>query len=145
MSPLLHLGPSVVTFRTFVTFLKGPSVVTFRTSCYICAFNITLPGAQFTNFNDGGGGVLQRFIFYTQKITTSEFVYPKKSLLFLAYPKKSLSPFFITPKTSCFFRDPKKIPASFIDPKNHFWPKFQTQKNHSNPAPPVIKICELGP
>ena len=27
---LLHLGPSVVTFRTFVT---------FRTSCYICAFN----------------------------------------------------------------------------------------------------------
>ena len=28
-------------------------------------------------FNDGGGGVRQRFIFYTP---TSEFVYPKKSL-----------------------------------------------------------------
>ena len=31
--------------------------------------------------------------FIPQKIPTSEFVYPKKSLLFLAYPKKSLSVF----------------------------------------------------
>ena len=39
----------------------------------------------------------------------------------------------------------KKIPASFIDPKKSFWPKCQTQKNPSDPAPPVIKICEWGP
>ena len=49
------------------------------------------PGAPLTYFNDGG--VRQRVIFYTPKIPTSEFVYPKQSLLFLAYPKKSLSVF----------------------------------------------------
>ena len=54
-------------------------------------FNRSIPGASLTYFNDGG--FRQRFIFYTQKIPTSEFVYPKKSLLFLAYPKKSLSVF----------------------------------------------------
>ena len=93
------------------------------------------PGAPLTNFNDRG--VQQRFIFYIfKKITTSEFIYPKKSLLFLAYPKKSLSPFFATQKNpSVFFLQPKKISASFIDPKNHFWPKFQTPKNHSDPPP----------
>ena len=118
--------------------------------------SILLPGAPLTYFNDGG--VRQRFIFYTQenhnlriclpkKITTSEFVYPKKSLLYLAYPKNSLSPFFATPQKSlcCFFSRPKKIPASFTDPKRLLWPKFQTQKSHSAPPPPVIKICEWGP
>ena len=96
----------------------------------------------------GGGGRGEESdrvsYFIPKNITTSEFVYPKKSLLFLAYPKKSLSPFFATPKNSSFLWRPKKIPASFIDPKNHFWPKFQTQKNHSDPPPPVIKICEWG-
>ena len=41
----------------------------------------------------GGGGLRQWFIKlfpYPKKIPTSEFVYPKKSLHFLAYPKKSL-------------------------------------------------------
>ena len=33
------------------------------------------PGVPPTNFNDWG--IRQRFIFYTQKITASEFVYPK--------------------------------------------------------------------
>ena len=47
--------------------------------------------------------------FIPKKITTSDFVYPKKSLLFLAYPKKSLRSFFATQKNSCFFfRDPRK-------------------------------------
>ena len=56
------------------------------------------PGAPLANFNDegGGGGPTEVYILYPQNITTSEFVYPKKSLLFLAYPKKSLSPFFPT-------------------------------------------------
>ena len=79
-----------------------------------------------------------------QKITTSEFVYPKKSLLLLAYPKKYLSPFFATPQNPsvCFLR-PKKIPASFIDPKNYFEPKFHTQKNHSDP--PSLKYVNGAP
>ena len=46
-------------------------------------------------------------------------------------------------KIPVLFSQPQKIPASFIDPKNPFWPKCQTQKNPSDP--PVIKICEWGP
>ena len=48
--------------------------------------------------------------FIPQKTTTSEFVYPKKSLLFLTYPKKSLRLCFRNPKKSLRFilRDPKK-------------------------------------
>ena len=47
------------------------------------------PGVPLTNINDswGGGGVRQMFIFYTKKITTSECVYLKMSLLFLATQK----------------------------------------------------------
>ena len=52
------------------------------------------PGAPLTYFNDGGGGGSDRgSYFIPKKIPTSGFVYPKKSLLFLAYPKKSLSVF----------------------------------------------------
>ena len=50
------------------------------------------PGAPLTYFNDGGGSDRGSY-FIPKKIPTSEFVYPKKSLLFLAYPKKSLSVF----------------------------------------------------
>ena len=53
--------------------------------------------------------------FIPQKIPTSEFAYPKKSLLFLAYPKESLSAFFTTPKSPCFCLRPQKIPVSLID------------------------------
>ena len=48
-------------------------------------------GAPLTNFKwrgGGGGGRTEVHILYPKKITTSEFVYPKKSQLFLAYPKK---------------------------------------------------------
>ena len=102
---------------------------------------ICLVGAQrrapLTNFNDrgGGGGPTEVHILYPKKITTSEFVYPKKSLLFLAYPKKSLSPFFVT----------QKISASLVDPKNHFWPKFQTQKITLTPPPPSLKHVSGAP
>ena len=53
------------------------------------------PGAPLTNFNDGRSNRGSYFI--PKKITTSEFVYPKKSLLFLAYPKKNpfISPFSV--------------------------------------------------
>ena len=47
----------------------------------------------------GGGGGDRGSYFIPKKITTSEFVYPKKSLLFLAYPKEPLSrSFFCNPK-----------------------------------------------
>ena len=81
-----------------------------------------------------GGGVPQRFIFYTKKITTSEFVYPKKPLHFLAYPKKSPQFFFATQKNAGVFHRP---------PKNHLWPNFSD--SIKNNGPPVIKICEWGP
>ena len=45
------------------------------------------------------GGSDRGSYFIPKEITTSEFVYPKKSLLFLAYPKKFLSSFFATQKT----------------------------------------------
>ena len=52
------------------------------------------PGAPVTYFNDGGSYRGSYFIdFIPQKIPTSEFVYAKKSLLFLAHPKNSLSVF----------------------------------------------------
>ena len=51
------------------------------------SFTSCSPGAPLTNFDDreGGGGLTEVHIL-PQKITTSEFVTPKKSLLFLAYP-----------------------------------------------------------
>ena len=76
-------------------------------------------------------GVSDRSLYFIpKKITTSKFVYQKKSPVFLAYPKNPLV-LLSQPKKIplLFFRDPKKkIPASFIDPKNSLWPKFQTQK-----------------
>ena len=49
----------------------------------------------------------------------------------------------IPKKIPLLFSRPKKILAFFIDRKNPFWPKCQTQKNPLDP--PVIKICEWGP
>ena len=75
------------------------------------------------------GGSDKGSYFIPQKITTSEFVYPKKSLLTLAYPKKSLSPFFATQKNpSVFFSQPRKIPVSFIDPKKSLLAKISDPK-----------------
>ena len=84
-----------------------------------------------------GRGVRQRFIFYTQKNHNFKICLPKKITTFLAYAQKSLSPFFATQKNaSVFFSRPKKIPVSFIDPKNHFWTKFQTPKKSLGPPLP---------
>ena len=66
------------------------------------------PGAPLTNFYDGGGGDRGSY-FIPKKITTSEFVYRKRSILFLTYPKKSLSSFFATQKNPGVFHRPKKI------------------------------------
>ena len=46
-------------------------------------YDVQLPGAPLTNFNDtGGGGSNRGSYFISKKITTSKFFYPKKSLLF---------------------------------------------------------------
>ena len=91
-----------------------------------------------------GEGVRQRFIFYTQKITTSGFVYPKNSLLLLAYPKKSLSPFFTTQKIPLFFFATQKILTSFIDPKKSlFCQNFRPKK--ITRTPPSLKYVSGAP
>ena len=92
-----------------------------------CEFS---PGAPLRNFNDGGGGVRQRFIIYTQKNHNFRICLPKKITTFLAYPKKSCCPFFTTQKNPGIFHRPKK---------NHFCQKFQTQKNHSDSPPLSLK------
>ena len=49
----------------------------------------------------------------------------------------------IPQKIRVLFSRPKKIPASFIDPKKSLLAKMSDPKNPSDP--PVIKICEWGP
>ena len=87
----------------------------------------------------GGGGCDRGSYFITKKITTSEFV----------YPKKFLSSFFATQKyPSVFFSRSKKIPASFIDPKKSPLAKISDAKKLLGlppPPPPSFKICEWGP
>ena len=54
---------------------------------------VLIPGVQLTvEVGGGGGGWVgseRGSYFIPQKIPMSEFVYPPKSLLFVAYPKKS--------------------------------------------------------
>ena len=96
-----------------------------------------------------GPGSHRGSYFMPRKITTSKFVYPKISLLYLAYPKKFLSPFFSTQKNPCFFSRPIKIQASFMDPPKSLLANISDPKisfGHPPPSPtPVIKICEWGP
>ena len=93
-------------------------------------------GSPLTNFNDGGGGGSDRgSYFISKKITTSEFVYPKTSLLILAYPKKSLGRFFATQKNPGVFHRPKNITLG---------QDFRPKKITRTPSP-IIKICEWGP
>ena len=104
-----------------------------NSSWYACDENHWPQGAYSQIFPRGS-------YFITKKITTSEFAYPKKSLLFLAYPKKSLSPFFTTQKNPCyFFSLPKKILVSFIDPKKSLLAKISDPKKSLGPPPPIIK------
>ena len=92
----------------------------------------------------GGGGSDRGSFFIAIKITTSEFVYPKKSLLFYNTPKNPLILFWQPKKSLCFlFRNPKKSRRIPKAQKNHFGPKFQTQKITRTPSP-IIKI-KSGP
>ena len=107
-------------------------------------------GPLTTYFNDeeGGGGGRESdrgSYFIPIKITTSEFVYPKKSLLFLVYPKKSLSPCFASQKNpSVFFFATQKNSGVFYRPKKitfgqNFRPKKTTQ------TPPSLEYVSGAP
>ena len=78
----------------------------------------------------GGGWSDKSSYFIPKKITTSEFVYPKKSLHFLAYPKKSLSFFFAIQKNpSVVFFATQKNPGVFHRPKKiTFGQNFRPKK-----------------
>ena len=100
----------------------------------VCSTHLSFgPGAPLTNFNDGegGGGFRQWFTFFT----TSEFVYPKKSLLFLAYPKNTLVLFLQPKKIPLFFFVTEKNPGIFHRPKKitlgqNFRPKIGPPPPH---------------
>ena len=65
--------------------------------------------APLTNFNDGGGSDRGSY-FIPKKITTSEFVYPKKITTFSNIPKKIPWSLFRNPKNSLFYlSQPQKI------------------------------------
>ena len=89
------------------------------------------PGGALTNFS----GVCDRgSYFIPKKITTSEFVYPKKSLHFSAYPKNPLV-LFLQPKKNLFFFATLKNPGVFHQ-KNHFCQNFRPRKITQTPPPP---------
>ena len=100
------------------------------------------PHSKILMTGGGGGGIRGSYFIpkksQLQNLSTPKnhyflsFNIPKKHpLVLFSQPKKSLCFFFATHKNSCIFHRPKK---------NHFWPKFQTQKNHSKPPPlPSLK------
>ena len=104
--------------------------------CQFCVMRISTPGTHSQILMTGGGGIDRGSYFVPKKITTSEFVYPKKSLFFQHTQKNPLvlfSHWIATQKNIGVFHGPKKIPFA----------KISAQKNHSDL--PVIKICEWGP
>ena len=73
------------------------------------------------------GGSDRGSYFIPKKIPFSEFIYPKKSLVFLTYPKRN---------PLVLFSRPKKIPASFIDPKKSPLAKISDPKKSLGPPSP---------
>ena len=78
---------------------------------------VSLQGAPFTYFNDGGregGGIRQRFIFYTPKNPNFRVCLPKKIPTFFSIPKKIPQCFCIG---KCYYSSsrkyPQKIPVLF--------------------------------
>ena len=91
-----------------------------------------------------GGGSDRGSYFLPKKITTSEFVYPKKSLLFLTYPQTSLSSFFATQKNPSVFFVTQKIPGVFHRPKKiTFGQNFRPKKIIR--TPPSLKYASGAP
>ena len=111
-----------------------------KTNCTVCS-----PGAPLTNFNDGGGGVRQRFIFYTQKNYNFRICLPKKITTFYSVPKKNPLVLFSQPKKiPLFFFATQKNPGVFHRPKKitfgqNFRPKKITR------TPPSLKYVSGAP
>ena len=83
------------------------------------------------------GGSDRGSYFVPKKITTSEFVYPKKSLLFLVYSPKSLSPCFATQKNIplIFFATQKNLGVFHRPQKITFGQNFRPTKITRTPGP----------
>ena len=87
-------------------------------------------------------------IFYRKKSQLQNLSTQKESLCLWHTPERKsrtssvLVKNTIPKKIPGFFLLFKKIPMSFIDPKNPFWPKFQTPKNPSEipPPPPSVSV-----
>ena len=101
------------------------------------------PHSQILMTGGRGGGSDRGSYFIPKKITTSKFVYPKKSLLFFACPKYPLVLFSQPKKIPLFFFATQKNPGVFHRPKTITFAKISDPKNHSDP--PVINICEWVP
>ena len=101
------------------------------------------PGAPLTNFNDGGGGggVRQRFIFYTQNNHNFRICLPKKISTFFSITQKNPLVLFSQPKKMpLFFFATQKNPGVFHRPKKPLLDKISDpKKNHSDPPPPRHK------
>ena len=87
----------------------------------------------------GGGGPTEVHILYLKK-SQLQNLSTQKNHYFLKHTQKY--PLLL-------FRNPKKIPASFIGPKESLLAEISDPKKISRtlppPPPPVIKICEWGP
>ena len=101
------------------------------------------PGAPFTNFNDGEGGggwggPTEVHILYPKRPQLQYLSTQKNHYFFLAYPKKIPWFSFRNPNKSLrFLSRPRKIPASFIDPKKSPLAKILDPKKSLGPPPPL--------
>ena len=105
-----------------------------------------VPGTPLTYLNDEeGGGVRQRFIFYTQKDLNFRICLPQKITTLFSIPKKIPYSFFRNPKESlCFFFATQKNPGIFHRPKKiTFGQHFRPQKITRNP--PSLKYVSGAP
>ena len=127
--------------------------------CNLKKYSITSLPRGFTQIFYRGrrGDVRQRLIFYTPKKSQLQSLSTQKNPCVFSMPKTvlhqcSVNCYYVIvdlswwkvltnpKKTLRFFSRPQKIPASFIDPKLPFWPKFQTP-----PPPPPSVNMRVGP
>ena len=108
---------------------------------------LTDQGGPLTYFNDGGGGIRQRFIFYTQKIPNFRVCLPKKITTLFSIPKKNPLILFSQPKKiPLFFFATQKNPGVFHRPKKiTFGQNFRPQKITRTPPPPSLKYVSGVP
>ena len=94
----------------------------------------------------GGGGVRERFIFYTQRNHNFRICLQIKVTTFFSIPQKNPSAFFRNPKKSlCLFRD-QKNPGVFHRPKKSLLANISDSiKSFEPPPPPSLKYVSGAP